>query len=130
MKGSIRGTARESRLERFYRYAEEHPDEYLEAIEDKTEALIRDLERRQREPSEASTHPKRGRSPREPGARTLLAADPRIPSVELVAVVYRMPNGERVEHAFAAPRPRLAHNASGILLAGGRYRIDRGRIVG
>ncbi|HEY3819943.1 MAG TPA: hypothetical protein VGL81_22415 [Polyangiaceae bacterium] len=43
-------------------YAEEHPDEVLVAIDDKTDALIRELERKERE-----------------AARTLLRGPPRPP---------------------------------------------------
>jgi len=49
VKRGIKGSARETRTEAFLRYAEEHPDEVLGAIDDKTEQVIRDLERRQRE---------------------------------------------------------------------------------
>ena len=34
-------------------YAEEHPDEVLAVIEDKTEAIVRELERQEREASRA-----------------------------------------------------------------------------
>ena len=34
-------------------YAESHPDEVLEAIEDRTDALVRDLEARERSASRA-----------------------------------------------------------------------------
>jgi hypothetical protein len=43
------------------KYAEEHPDEVLDVIEDKTEALIRDLEQRQR--ATAETFRTKRRSP-------------------------------------------------------------------
>lgn len=49
VKRGIRATARESRTEAFLRYAEEHADEVLSAIDDKTDAVIRDLERQERE---------------------------------------------------------------------------------
>jgi hypothetical protein len=49
VKRSIKASPRMSRLEHFLRYAEEHPEEVLGAIEDKTEAVIRDLERQQRQ---------------------------------------------------------------------------------
>jgi hypothetical protein len=49
VKRGIKGSARETRTEAFLRYAEEHPDEVLVAIDDKTDQVIRDLERQQRE---------------------------------------------------------------------------------
>jgi hypothetical protein len=49
VKRSIKGSARETRTEAFLRYAEEHPDEVLGSIDDKTEQVIRDLERQERE---------------------------------------------------------------------------------
>jgi hypothetical protein len=48
VKGSIRGSDRISRTEAFLAWAENHPSEVFEAIEAKTEAMIRDLERRER----------------------------------------------------------------------------------
>jgi hypothetical protein len=45
---SIRGSAKQSRSEAFLHYAEEHPSEVLEGLEDKTEALVRELEARER----------------------------------------------------------------------------------
>lgn len=48
VKRSIKGGSRMSRTEAFMKYVEEHPREADEAIEDQTEALIRQLERRQR----------------------------------------------------------------------------------
>jgi hypothetical protein len=67
----------------------------------------------------------------------LSAAAPRIPSVklgELVVVVYRTKKGDDVEltdytHEFERPRPRLAYNESGLVIAGGRYRIEKSGIV-
>ena len=64
--------------------------------------------------------------------RKLSAADPSIPSVELgelVMVVYRTKKGaDQVltdyEHEFAHPRPRLAYNESGLIIAGGKYRVE------
>lgn len=47
VKRGIKGSARETRTEAFLRYAEEHPGEMYEAIEDQTDALIRELEARQ-----------------------------------------------------------------------------------
>jgi len=69
--------------------------------------------------------------------RKLPAADPRVPSVELgelVMVVYRTKKGaDQVltdyEHEFSYPRPRLAYNESGLIIAGGRYRIETRGIV-
>lgn len=49
VKRGIKASPRESRTETFLRYAEEHPHEVLAAIDDKTDAVIRDLERQQRE---------------------------------------------------------------------------------
>jgi hypothetical protein len=48
VKRSIKAGPRISRTERFLQYAEENPREQYEAIEDKTDALVRELERRQR----------------------------------------------------------------------------------
>jgi hypothetical protein len=49
VKRGIKGSPRESRTEAFLRYAESHAGEVLAALDDKTEAVIRDLERRERE---------------------------------------------------------------------------------
>ena len=67
----------------------------------------------------------------------LSAADPRIPSVELgelVSITYRTKKGDDVEltdyeHEFRGPRPRLAYNESGLIIAGGRYRVEPRGIV-
>jgi len=58
VKAGIKGSARETRTEAFLRYAEENPDEVLVALDDKTEAVIRDLERQERE---AARHLRRRR---------------------------------------------------------------------
>lgn len=47
VKRQIKGSSRESRTEAFLRYAEEHPDEQWGALEDRTDEVIRELERRQ-----------------------------------------------------------------------------------
>lgn len=47
-------------------YAEEHPDEVLDVIEDKTEALIRELEAKHREETRAARGLRRKRAPRYP----------------------------------------------------------------
>jgi hypothetical protein len=60
LKRSIKATPRMSRTEAFLKYAEEHPSEVLDVIEDKTEALIRELERQQREAARPSR--RRGRN--------------------------------------------------------------------
>jgi hypothetical protein len=49
VKRGIKASARETRTEAFLKYAEEHPHEVLESIDDKTEKVIRDLERQERE---------------------------------------------------------------------------------
>jgi hypothetical protein len=49
MKRHIRATPRASRTEVFLHWAEEHPAEIFGALDQKTDALIRDLERRERE---------------------------------------------------------------------------------
>ena len=46
VRRQIKGSPRHSRTEAFLHYAEEHPHEYLRAIEDKTDALVRELEQR------------------------------------------------------------------------------------
>ncbi len=48
VKRSIRGSSRKSRTEAFMQYVEENPGEEYGAIEDKTDALVRQLEREQR----------------------------------------------------------------------------------
>jgi hypothetical protein len=57
VKASIRGSARQTRTEAFYHYVEEHPDEVLAAIDDKTDALIAELEAKER--AAASAYRKR-----------------------------------------------------------------------
>lgn len=49
VKRQIKGSPRRTRTEEFLDYAHEHPDEELAALEDKTDALIRELEARQRQ---------------------------------------------------------------------------------
>jgi hypothetical protein len=46
VKAGIRGTARMSRTEAFLHYAQEHPGEILEALQDRTDVLVRELEAR------------------------------------------------------------------------------------
>jgi|GEM_PF-1105804 hypothetical protein len=77
VKRSIKATPRMSRTEAFLHYAEEHPDEVLRAVEDKTEALIADLERRERELArEAMRKPGRRPRVREPAANSRAAGMP------------------------------------------------------
>lgn len=47
VKRSIRGDEYRSRTEAFLDYAAEHPGEVLESVEDRTDALVRELEERQ-----------------------------------------------------------------------------------
>jgi hypothetical protein len=49
VKRSIKASLRMSRTEAFLKYAEEHPGEVLVAIDDKTDALIRELEEQERQ---------------------------------------------------------------------------------
>jgi hypothetical protein len=48
VKRKIRGSDRMTRTEAFMHYAEEHPREVLEALEDRTEQVIRELEEQER----------------------------------------------------------------------------------
>lgn len=64
VKRSIKATSRMSRTEAFLRYAEEHPSEVLDAIEDKTEALIRELEQQARAASREMKRPRVRRAAR------------------------------------------------------------------
>jgi hypothetical protein len=48
VKRSIHGSPRMSRTEAFLKYAEEHPAELLEGIEARTDAMIRELEAKER----------------------------------------------------------------------------------
>lgn len=61
VKGRIKGSDRMTRTEAFLHYAEEHPREVLLSIEDKTEAVIRDLER---QAAKAEREARRTLSPR------------------------------------------------------------------
>jgi hypothetical protein len=57
VKSKVKGSARWSRTEAFLHYAEEHPKEVLEVLEDKTEQLIRELEQRERDTARAYRRP-------------------------------------------------------------------------
>jgi hypothetical protein len=59
VKRGIKATPRASRTEIFLKYAEEHPDEVLDVVEDKTNTLIRDLEARYREEARLQRAPRR-----------------------------------------------------------------------
>lgn len=48
VKRGIKGTPRMSRTEAFFHFAEEHPDEAIEGLDAKTDALIREMEKLQR----------------------------------------------------------------------------------
>lgn len=63
VKRGIKASPRMSRTEAFLKYVEENPHEYLEAIEDKTEAMIRDLEAQHHEARRSLR-----RGPRRPSA--------------------------------------------------------------
>lgn len=49
VKRGIKASPRMSRTEAFLQYAEEHPDEVLATVDDKTDALIRELEEQERQ---------------------------------------------------------------------------------
>ena len=71
------------------------------------------------------------------GVRGLSAADPRILSIELgelVAVIYRTKKGEDTrltdyEHHFSRPLPLLSYNATGLIIAGGKYHVTERGII-
>jgi len=71
VKRGIRGDARKTRTEAFLEYVEAHPDEVWSGIDDKTDALIAELEARQ-----ARTNP-RGKKKPTPLALELESATPR-----------------------------------------------------
>jgi hypothetical protein len=48
IRGAIRGSGKKTRTEAFFQYVEEHPDEVLASIDDKTDALIAELEAKER----------------------------------------------------------------------------------
>ncbi|MGO8996052.1 MAG: hypothetical protein ACLQVI_22295 [Polyangiaceae bacterium] len=56
VKRDMKGTSRESRTEVFLRYAEQHPDEILAALDDGSDRLIRELEE-QRAKAERALRP-------------------------------------------------------------------------
>jgi len=67
VKRSIKASPRMSRTEAFLKYAEEHPAEVLDVIDDKTDALIRELEQKEREAARALRRgPSRARAARYP----------------------------------------------------------------
>jgi hypothetical protein len=49
VKRQIKAAPRMTRTEAFFKYAEEHPDEVLIALDDKTDAVIRELEEQERQ---------------------------------------------------------------------------------
>ena len=53
VKARIKGGPRRTRTEAFLEYAQEHPGEVLEAAEDSTDRLVRELEQREREMTRA-----------------------------------------------------------------------------
>ena len=53
VKRGIKATPRMSRTEVFLKWAEDHPSEVLSAIDDRTDALIRELEEKEREAARA-----------------------------------------------------------------------------
>ena len=58
VKRSIKASPRVSRTEAFFEYAEENPDELLSAVEDQADALVRELEMRERNMArDADRHP-------------------------------------------------------------------------
>lgn len=59
VKRGIKGSSRMSRTEEFLKYVEEHPREFLETINDRTDALVRELENRERA---ALRHQRRSRA--------------------------------------------------------------------
>jgi hypothetical protein len=69
VKRGIKGTPRMSRTEAFLYYVEQHPEAMLEAIDSKTDALVRELELRSRE---AARH---DRKPRTRGRHAVRLAD-------------------------------------------------------
>lgn len=77
VKKRIKASARISRTEAFLKYAEEHPHEVFEVIEEKAERMIRDLERKH---TEAEREMRRARKP--------LARTSRYSAAELAAVPF------------------------------------------
>ena len=75
-----------------------------------------------------------------PGLRSLPAADPRLPLVELgelVSVVYRTTKGVRgretdYDHTFDPKRPVLAYEprSGRLVILGGKYHVEERGIVG
>ena len=63
VKRGIKATPRISRTEAFMQYAEEHPEELLESIDDQTERLVRELEERERAAIKAERAARRARRP-------------------------------------------------------------------
>jgi hypothetical protein len=57
VKRLIKPSPHRTRTEAFLEYAEQHPREVLSALEDKSEDMIRDLERREREAAQAVRRP-------------------------------------------------------------------------
>ncbi|MGA2450263.1 MAG: hypothetical protein ABTD50_16435 [Polyangiaceae bacterium] len=65
VKRGIKATPRMSRSEAFMHYAEEHPEEVIGIIEDRTEALIRELEAKERAAARELRQVSRRSEPRE-----------------------------------------------------------------
>lgn len=61
VKRQIKGSERMTRTEAFLKYAEEHPDEEIAALEDKTEAMIREHEARMRRSNPKKKKPKKSK---------------------------------------------------------------------
>lgn len=61
VKRGIRATDRMTRTEAFLQYAHDHPDEEIAALEDKTDAMIREYERRANPRGRAKRNPRKGK---------------------------------------------------------------------
>lgn len=64
VRGQIRGSDRISRTEAFLHYAEEHPGEQWDALEDRIDATIAEMERRQAMPNPKKKSKARKRAPK------------------------------------------------------------------
>lgn len=106
VKRGIKGSARISRTEAFLQYAEENPSEMLDVLEDKTDALIRELEARERQIAEEYEMDER-RAVANPAGEIIKLGD-------LTRLTLRTESGRlRVLRWGLRSAPTLAYNPSG-----------------